>query len=65
MRRRDEASAALERGGGEAMPKKEIVVSCPFCGEDDFDLIGLKSHLRDCDAYQEIETLGRIFHEAS
>jgi hypothetical protein len=21
------------------------VIACPFCGENDFDLIGLKSHL--------------------
>ena len=29
-------------------------VQCPWCGEDDFDLIGLKIHLeRDwCDAYK-------------
>jgi hypothetical protein len=27
-------------------------LSCPFCGEDEFDLIGLKAHLlRRCDVF--------------
>jgi len=36
---------------------------CPFCGEDDFDKIGLKSHLEhgDCEPYNNTEKLNRIF----
>ena len=31
-------------------------VECPFCGEDDFDLIGLKYHLIVyCEKYKEID----------
>jgi hypothetical protein len=34
-------------------------VTCPFCGEGDFDLIGLKAHfLRGwCDAFNDTEGL--------
>ena len=33
-------------------------IVCPFCGEDDFDLIGLKHHLNvHCDNYQKIQAL--------
>ncbi|HUS49418.1 MAG TPA: hypothetical protein VMZ91_04600 [Candidatus Paceibacterota bacterium] len=36
--------------------KKDI--TCPFCGEDDFDTIGLKHHLNAyCDNYQKIQAL--------
>lgn len=35
------------------------LVACPFCGESDFDLIGLKSHLqRWCKVYDKIEDIG-------
>ena len=39
------------------------LVDCPFCGESDFDLVGLKSHLQngDCEGYENTETLVRIF----
>ena len=40
--------------------KSEVVkyIVCPFCGEDDFDLIGLKHHLNVyCDNYQKIQAL--------
>lgn len=32
------------------------LISCPFCGEADFDLIGLKIHLTrgHCEAYEEL-----------
>lgn len=31
-------------------------VKCPFCGEDDFDLWGLKMHLiRWCDVYDQLK----------
>jgi hypothetical protein len=30
---------------------------CPFCGEDDFDLIGLKHHLlKFCDVFRETKS---------
>ena len=34
------------------------MIRCPFCKEDDFDLIGLKSHLEKghCSVYEETET---------
>lgn len=37
------------------MNDKEYI-SCPFCGEDDFDLLGLKHHLSYgwCDVYNEL-----------
>ena len=40
----------------------DMEVRCPFCGEEDFDLIGLKTHLDngDCDAYNEITPRPRI-----
>lgn len=33
-------------------------IKCPFCGEDDFDLIGLKNHFErgHCDVYNETES---------
>lgn len=38
--------------------KGDNYVSCPFCGERDFDLIGLKSHLQNyCDKFANTETL--------
>lgn len=31
-------------------------IKCPFCGEDDFDLIGLKSHLiNHCETFRDTE----------
>ena len=38
-------------------------VSCPFCKEEGFDLIGLKSHLEhgDCEIYNETKTSQRLF----
>ena len=36
---------------------------CPFCGEDDFDLGGLKFHLVNgwCPIYELVPTFERIF----
>ena len=36
-------------------------VSCPFCKEEGFDLIGLKSHIAhgDCEKYNEIDIAPR------
>lgn len=38
-------------------------VVCPFCGEGDFDLPGLKSHLEkgDCEPFENTERLKRLF----
>jgi len=43
------------------------MVSCPFCKEEDFDLMGLKFHLQNyCGKYSEIK-FGReaIFRDAN
>lgn len=38
------------------------LVECPFCGDTDFDLAGLKSHLeRDCEKYAATEMPRRVF----
>lgn len=42
-----------------ALQKLEFIdleyIKCPFCGEDDFDLIGLKNHLEKyCQKYMDI-----------
>jgi hypothetical protein len=36
---------------------------CPFCGEEGFDLIGLKGHLENgsCEKYNELEYNRSIF----
>ena len=41
-------------------------VCCPFCGEEDFDLIGLKSHLQhgDCEPFENTELMSRVFVRA-
>lgn len=38
------------------------LISCPFCGEDDFDKPGLKYHLTigHCDIYNETENLSKM-----
>jgi len=38
-------------------------VQCPFCFEDDFDRMGLKSHLmnEDCQQFNETNSIIRIF----
>lgn len=37
-------------------------ISCPFCKEDDFDLIGLKIHLESgwCEKYNSIDVNERF-----
>lgn len=39
------------------MSKEKRYVSCPFCGEDDFDLAGLKTHFHRgyCEHYNATE----------
>lgn len=41
-------------------PNESQEIVCPFCGEKDFDLVGLKYHFERgyCDVYEEIEELG-------
>lgn len=46
-----------------------MVITCPFCKEDDFDAIGLKLHLREggCDIYNDTEnwvSLAQVFSAA-
>lgn len=40
-----------------ATPKQSLI-ACPFCGDTDFDLIGLKIHLVRgwCDKFNKLET---------
>ena len=37
----------------------EDLIKCPFCGEDDFDLIGLKTHLTSnfCEDFKNVKTI--------
>ena len=39
------------------------LISCPFCNERDFDLVGLKSHLMhgDCELFNGLENTERLF----
>jgi len=47
------------------------MIECPFCGEDGFDLVGLKSHLtgeglifsEGCQAFRDISTKGQEIKE--
>ena len=46
----------------EAELKMKDLIDCPYCGEDSFDLIGLKTHLlNDCKQFEETETFNRLF----
>lgn len=40
----------------------DLYIKCPFCGEDDYDLIGLKTHFENgwCDAYNELPVRERF-----
>ena len=42
-------------------PKIETF-SCPFCGDDDFDPVGLKHHLEHghCEAYEKTKTFADV-----
>ena len=39
------------------------MIKCPFCGEDDFDLIGLKGHFDtgDCEVFNSTQVPFRMF----
>lgn len=40
-------------------------ISCPFCGEDGFDKIGLKGHLTlDCREFAETPYRDRLFSDS-
>lgn len=49
--------------GDYAAPGTASDTACPFCGENSFDLLGLKSHLEhgDCEKYNCIDLLRRMF----
>lgn len=53
-----EAFAALENFEFDLASDKK----CPFCGEDAFDLVGLKSHLLnfDCVEFGAVDSISRI-----
>ena len=35
---------------------EDVTIQCPFCGEKDFDLVGLKVHLlRFCEKFENTE----------
>lgn len=37
-------------------------VECPFCGESDFDIVGLKAHLmQDCEKYSALKITPKLF----
>lgn len=38
-------------------------ITCPFCGETEFDKVGLKSHLQRgyCEPFESLERLPRLF----
>ncbi len=47
-------------------PRNDQDVVCPFCGEGELDLVGLKFHLRlYCAEYEETEELVSIFDLAA
>ncbi len=42
----------------------EPLIKCPFCGEDDFDPIGLKDHLDNhCKNIKAIKTVKEAFND--
>jgi hypothetical protein len=47
----------IEEVKAEIDQQEEPLISCPFCGQKDFDLIGLKGHFIKgyCDIYNETE----------
>jgi hypothetical protein len=44
----------------DTIQKSVTTVDCPFCNEEDFDLIGLRHHLMvgDCKSFEDTPTLG-------
>lgn len=39
------------------------LLACPFCGEPDYDLVGLKSHITkgECEVFTKVETIRSPF----
>jgi len=45
----------------EETTEKEPDISCPFCGEEGFDKIGLKYHLQHyCEEYDKTEEMQKL-----
>jgi len=45
-----------------ASPQQPVGLVCPFCGDDDFDAVGLKLHLTTyCEAYASVEVGNRVY----
>lgn len=64
-----DAPEPLEQRAQAAVPQAEpsSLVACPFCGEPDFDLPGLKRHVvvGDCAVFEATEALrGRAAGDA-
>lgn len=51
----------------EPILSSDLTVKCPFCQDDDFDLIGLKMHLTFgwCDVYEELDIYPQFKEEES
>ena len=45
---------AESRQRGNEVSMEHETVSCPFCKDDGFDLIGLKAHFSYCELYDRI-----------
>ena len=45
------------------MNHEDVMVSCPFCNEADFDLIGLKIHINSghCERYDNLPKFARTY----
>lgn len=45
--------------------QKPAAVVCPFCGESDFDLVGLKMHLTlvGCEQYENLDVYKELQSE--
>ncbi len=37
----------------------DVDITCPFCGREDFDKLGLKMHLAQCEAFDAIKPIAR------
>ena len=58
---------SLREGGGPMVQwvtiKEAEKHSCPWCGEQGFDLVDLKRHLENCEAYNKTDSVhwGRVW----
>jgi hypothetical protein len=54
--------AVCTKKGDAASPQQPVGLVCPFCGDDDFDAVGLKLHLTTyCEAYASVEVGNRVY----